>query len=345
MDPDSTKIAIMGENVPARNEIESIDKLLFFPENPRVYSVIREMEDFNTLTDEEKQRRIYERLLEESSVKNLLSEVKRDGGLHEPIIVRYDNMQVIEGNSRLAVYRKLNCIDRDSERWSHIRCLVVTSLTDDQQTRLLGQSHLHGKTDWTPYAKALFCYRWVVEERRTIKDLANLSGLSVRAIGSDLKKIRLMRENADQTASNFSYYHVLVSNRRISARIAEDDGLRRKLLSEIKSVGESKGVPGFTAQNMRDQLPNVLNKPKVLRKYMNGTLSLEEAHEIAKPSNVEQVLRGVRDKLDAVEIGKLENLEPHELRSLEQVARQIGQKHKRVSGMIAAQLTGEGCGR
>lgn len=344
MEPDSTKIAIMGENVPARNEIVAIDRLRFFPENPRVYSVIREMEDFDGLTSEEKQKRIYERLLEEPSVRSLMPEIKRDGGLHEPVIVRFDNMQVIEGNSRLAVYRKLNYTDRESETWSHIRCLVVKSLTDDQQTRLLGQSHLLGKTDWTPYAKALFCYRWVIEESREIKVLAKLSGLSVRAIKSDIKKIQLMRENDDKTASNFSYYHVLVSNRKISAKITEDV-LRRKLLSEVKLVGESKGTPGFTSQNMRDQLPNVLDKPKVLRKYMNGALSLEEAYEIAKPSNVEQVLRTVRDKLDAVEVGDVEFLELGELRSLEQVVRQIGQKYKRVSSMIAAQLTEEGLGR
>ena len=119
-----------------------------------MYAAIREMSDFPDLTSEEKQVRIYERLLQEPSVKNLIPEIKRDGGLQDPIIVRHDTRQVIEGNSRLAVYWKLKGADTNEERWTHIRCLIVSSLTDDQQTRLLGQAHLHGRTEWSPLRKS-----------------------------------------------------------------------------------------------------------------------------------------------------------------------------------------------
>ena len=113
---DKTTIAIMGEDVPARYEQVSIDQLHFLPDNPRVYAAIREMEDFADLTPDEKQIRIYERLLQEPSVKNLIPEIKRDGGLQDPIIVRHDTRQVIEGNSRLAAYRKLRD-DTNDDRW------------------------------------------------------------------------------------------------------------------------------------------------------------------------------------------------------------------------------------
>ena len=165
MNPDETTIAIMGQNVSARHELMDIDQLHFLPDNPRVYASIREMPDFIDLTPEEKQARIYRYLIQEPSVKNLIPEIRRDGGLQEPIIVRHDTRQVIEGNSRLAAYRKLK-EEADNEKWTHIRCLVVSTLTDDQQTRLLGQIHLHGRTEWSPYAKALFCFRWVEEEKK-----------------------------------------------------------------------------------------------------------------------------------------------------------------------------------
>ena len=164
MKPDETTIAIMGENVPARHEQREIDQLLFLPDNPRVYAAIREMSDFTDLTTEEKQVRIYKRLLQEPSVKNLIPEIKRDGGLQEPIIVRHDTLQVIEGNSRLAAYKKLRD-DTDEEKWRHIRCLVVSSLTDDQQTRLLSQYHLKGRTEWAPHDKALLCFHRVIEKK------------------------------------------------------------------------------------------------------------------------------------------------------------------------------------
>ena len=77
MKPDETTIAIMGEQIRARHEQIAIDQLRFLPDNPRVYVAIREMSDFDELTSEEKQLRIYERLLQEPSVKNLVPEIKR----------------------------------------------------------------------------------------------------------------------------------------------------------------------------------------------------------------------------------------------------------------------------
>ena len=139
--------------------------------------------------------------------------------------------------------------DSDDDRWTHIRCLVVTTLTDDQQTRLLGQAHLHGKTEWSPYAKALFCFRWVVEERRDISTLAGLSGFSPAEIKKNVKIIELMQENDDNALSNFSYYNVLVRSRTISSasrKIANH--CETRLLSQIKTEA-------FTAQEMRERLP------------------------------------------------------------------------------------------
>ena len=173
MKSDETTIAIMGKHVPARHERIAIDKLLFLPDNPRVYAAMREMPDSAELTPEEEQVRIYERLLREPSVKKLEPEIKRDGGLQDPITVRIDTHKVIEGNSRLAVYRKLWDETAD-DQWAHIRCLTVTKLTDDQQTRLLGQAHLRGRTEWSRYAQALFCFSWVEEDKKDIATLARL---------------------------------------------------------------------------------------------------------------------------------------------------------------------------
>ena len=64
--------------------------------------------DFDNLMEEEQQDIIFNKLLKEPSVKNLIPEIKRHGGLMDPILVRRDTMEVIEGNSRLAVYRQLD---------------------------------------------------------------------------------------------------------------------------------------------------------------------------------------------------------------------------------------------
>lgn len=331
MNTDETTIAIMGEDVSARHELLSIYTLHFLPDNPRVYAAIREMPDFSGLTPDEKQLRIYERLLQEPSVKNLIPEIERDGGLQDPIIVRWDTRQVIEGNSRLAAYRKLDDESPDDDRWAHIRCLVVSTLTDDQQTRLLGQAHLHGKTEWSPYAKALFCFRWVVEQERDLSTLAGLSGFRPLEITKNVKIIELMQGNDDNTLSNFSYYNVLVRNRAISSAIEDNRTLQDTLLSQIKTEN-------FTAQEMRERLPMIIAKPRILRKFEKGDVTLEDAYDRAKISGTEQRLKKVRDGLDDIELDDFASLERHEVKAVQQVVRQIGQRLKRVSNMVEAEL-------
>lgn len=331
MNPDETTIAIMGQDIPARYEQIPVKQLHFLPDNPRVYAAIREMADFHDLTPDEKQLRIYKRLLQESSVKNLIPEILRDSGLQDPIIVRWDTQEVIEGNSRLAAYRKLN-EDPNDDRWTHIRCLVVKTLTDDQQTRLLGQSHLHGKTEWSPYAKALFCFRWVVEEQQDVAILADLSGFTSAEIKKNVKIIELMQKNDDNTLSNFSYYNVLVRTRAISNAIENSKPLRDTLLSQIKSED-------FTAQEMRERLPTIIAKPKILRKYQKGEVSLEDAYDRAKISGAEQQLKKIRDGLDDIERDDITPLEHHEVRAVQQVVRQIRQRLKRVSDMVDDKLS------
>ena len=331
MNTDETTIAIMRQNVSARHMVMVIDQLHFLPDNPRVYASIREMPDFTDLTPEEKQVRIYKHLLQEPSVKNLIPEIRRDGGLQDPIIVRHDTRQVIEGNSRLAVYRKL-LEETGDERWTKIRCLVVSSLTDDQQTRLLGQTHLHGRTEWSPYAKALFCFRWVDEDGKDANTLSKLSGLSVAEINKNVKIIQLMKGNNDDKMSRFSYYNVLVRNRAISSAIEQSPALRNTLLSQIKG-GD------FKAREMRDHLPIVINKPKILRKFEKGDISLDEAFDRAKISDIEQRLKKVRGGLNDIERTDINVLEHNELKAVQQVVRQIRRDLRRVSDMIETKIT------
>lgn len=331
MTRDETTIAIMREEVSAVHERRNIHDLHFLRDNPRVYAAIREMHDFSELTPEEQQVRIYERLLQEPSVKNLIPQIKQDGGLQDPIIVREDTRQVIEGNSRLAVYRKLSLEDPGDERWTHIRCLVVKTLTDEQQTRLLGQAHLHGKTEWSPYAKALFCWRWVVEKQKAPQALAQVSGITAAEIKKNVNIIQLMQQNEDGNLSNYSYYDVLVRTRKISSEIESNEPLRDTLLSQIKTKK-------FTAQEMRQRLPTIINKPKILRKYENGDIPLEDAYDRAKISGVEQRLKRIRERLDDIERDDIKALERSELKAIEQVVRRINRSLKRVSKIVENKL-------
>lgn len=337
MEEEANSIAIMGESVKADPQRRHIDELRFLPDNPRVYAAIREMSDFSDLTQEEQQVRIYERMLQEQSVKNLIPEIKRDKGLQEPIIVRWDTRQVIEGNSRLAAYRKLKGDSEspeEEEQWAEISCLVVGTLTDEQQTRLLGQAHLHGKTEWSPYAKALYCFRWVEELGKGASDLAKVSGITRAEIGKGVKVIQLMQKNRDDTLSNFSYYDVLVRSKTIASEIEGNHQLRDTVLSAIKDKDRK-----FTAQEMRQRLPVIINKPRILRKFAQRKLAMEEAFDRAKVSGLQKKLKRIRGRLDDIELADVTGLERNELKSAEQTIRHIRQKFNRVSDMVQKELT------
>lgn len=330
MNDDEPRISIMEQSVPARHDRLSITRLQFLPDNPRVYAAIREMSDFADLTSDEQQLRIYHRLLEQPSVKKLIPEIQRDNGLQEPIIVRYDTMEVVEGNSRLAAYRKLS-EGTAGDDWALIPCLIVHTLTPDQQTRLLGQTHLNGKTEWSAYAKALFCYRFVVEQERDIATLGRLSGFTTAEINKNVRVIELMQENNDKTLSNFSYYNVLVRTSTIWSAIEDRQSLRERVLPQIKAQD-------FTAQELRTRLPTILAKPKILRKYEKGEATLEDAYDRAKISGAQRKLKKVRDGLDDIEQVDLAPLQRSDLKAIQQVIRQIRQKLKRVSEMVDARL-------
>ena len=322
-------ISIMEEEIPAWRELVDIDRLEFFPDNPRVYAAISEMGDFDALTKAEQQDRIYKQMLKEQSVKNLRPQIRRDGGLQEAIIVRSDTMQVIEGNSRLAAYRSLRS-DSESDQWTHIKCLLVMGLTPDQQMRLLGQAHLHGRTKWTKYAKAIFCFRGMEERDGNVAAVSKLSGFSPATIRKNVKVIQLMRENVDDKQSRFSHYEVVVGTRAISTEVDRNPALKRVLLAQIKS-------DAFTALELRKRLPAVIKKPRILRKYEKGGVTLEDAYDRAKISGTEQRLKKIQDGLDDIDRGEIEALERQDIGGVRQAIRKIRQRLKRVSDMVEEQ--------
>lgn len=142
----------------------------------------------------------------------------------------------------------------------------------------------------------------------------------------------MMKENGDEKQSHFSYYEVLVRNRVIAkARRQADSGLKQRLLAEIK---EEK----FTAQEMRDRLPTIINKPRILRRYEQGRITLEDAFERAKISGTEQRLKKVRDGLSDIERNDIDQLEHNELRAAQQAVKKIDRELKRVADMIEVKI-------
>ena len=322
------EMKLLGETIQLSDDYLEVGKLKFLKDNPRVYACTHGEPNFNDLTEEQQQDIIFKKLLQEPSVRNLKPEIRRHGGLMEPVLVRLDTMEVIEGNSRLAVYRELKKAEPGGE-WESIPCDIVSSLTDKQQAAFLNQIHVKGKTQWSAYEKANFAY---VRKKQgwAFGEIATLFGETEMTIRTRVKEIKLMKDNDDNERSHFSYYGVLVRKQEISEAMNGRDNLRAFLLRKIKAVGSDDEDNDFTAQELRKKLPEVLKKPKVLDKYVKDEIGLDEAYQRARISRVEEKIRQAKDLLDDVTKPEVFELEKPRFNGFKQSVRKLSRAVKRI---------------
>ncbi len=330
MSEEST-ILILGEKIRVSHAQLTTDSLQYFVENPRVYSSIHgeNMPEDN----DELQDFIYSKMLEQSSVKNLVPDIEKHGGLLEPILVKYRTKEVIEGNSRLAAFRYLDEKTKD-EKWTEIACKYVTDLTEEQQDAYLSQIHVKGKTPWLAFEKANFAY---IRSKRgvLIETIAYRSTETVSEIKKRIETVQLMEENDDKERSHFSYYNELVRNRRINKSNNYDDNVKRHLLSRIKNmtVGDSNNA-SFTALDLRTKMPVILNKKKQLKKFMAEESTLEEAYQNSRPSNPLRKVRIATDKIRDIEKSEINRLEVSDVNALLSNVKRLAREVKRVQSMV-----------
>ena len=110
-------IVIREQIVPIEQKRIEVNKLTFFTENPRIYSAVGA--DIGEPTQEE----IQEKLSKLDHVKELIHDIKLNGDLIDPIIVRKGRYDVLEGNSRLAAYREL--YKQDPLKWGEMRSTLL----------------------------------------------------------------------------------------------------------------------------------------------------------------------------------------------------------------------------
>ena len=328
------EMTILGYGIPLASDYVHIDTLNFLKDNPRVYACMHGEPDFDGLMVEQQQELIFKKLLEEPSVKNLIPEVKRHCGLMEPILIRKDTMEVIEGNSRLAVYRRLHQQEEEGE-WDFIPCDIVSSLTEEQQAAFLNQIHVKGKTKWSAYEKANFAYVRR-DQRWNVYKIAELFGESGATIRTRVRVIEMMKRNEDNERSHFSYYDVLVRNPSISQAMERSDGLRDVLLKKIKNLGNDEEESEFTAQELRKKLPVILKKPKALTKYIKGQIDLDGGYQVAKVSQVEEKVKRAWSLLDDISRQEVSNLDHSQHGALKQAVRRLSRQVKRISDMLEA---------
>lgn len=260
---------IRGVEVPTTTNDLRVSSLKFYVDNPRIYSFVRSEGHVPT------QGEILERLLTLEHVRELVQDIKANGGLIDPLIVRGGVLEVLEGNSRLAAYRFL--AQQAPLKWGRVRCTVLPEdIPQHLIFALLGQYHVKGKKDWAPYEKAGFVYRRFKAHKVDIGDVAAEIGLTKDEAKHLVAVYEFMIEHGDADRERWSYYDEFLKSRKIKKAREEIAGFDDFIVNQIKAGAFGK------AMELRDKLPVICTgNAKILRRYMAGTIDLADAHEAA----------------------------------------------------------------
>lgn len=246
-------------------------ELLFYEDNPRVYSALRENgKEKPTQQDIETKMRSMEH------VKELRYQIEQNGGLIEALIVvkRNDDYVVLEGNSRLAAYRIL--ADKDPIKWNLVRCSVLPeSITESEIFTLLGTLHLVKKKDWTKYEQAAYVYRQKEATGLENKELAKKVGLSPSTVKKYVEVYQFMLESEDDVQPHWNFYEQYVTNSGIKKYRSTYPEMDEKIVKQIKT-GKIK-----RAEDIRDKLGKIAKSndktsAKIMKDIINGSNTIDQ---------------------------------------------------------------------
>lgn len=281
-------------------EILQVD-LKFYPENPRIYSVL------NVANGIPGQDEIEEQLMNMEHVKQLRLSIEANGGLIDPLIVRAKDNVVLEGNSRLAAYRLL--AKKDPAKWGRVKCTILPAdIPESSIFTLLGQYHIIGRKDWSPFEQAGYLYRRVnvYGSGLSVDIMAKELGLEKATAQNYYRVYSFMVEKDDLKAGHWSYYDEYLKNRGIKKYRETYANLDETIVTQIKNEEISQAID---IRNKLGVIAKVSGKTanKIMSGICEGKINIYEGfdriQETGKTSNAYQVLYKFRSKISENDFG------------------------------------------
>lgn len=260
-------LTLRGKEIAVKVGLASHNDLIFFPENPRIYTIV------GVAAEEPTQNEIFDALKEMEHVKQLVQSIKNNGGLHEPIIVR-GNL-VLEGNSRLAAYRILS--EKDPVKWGRIKCkLLPYDINDDLVFALLGEYHIIGKKDWAPYEQAGYLYRRHKVIGIPAQNIAKELSMTTNTVNKLINTYEFMKAANDTDLNRWSYYEEYLKIKNVKQLREEYEQLDCVFTSKVKNGDIPK------AADVRDKLKVILaSKQKTIQKFLSGERDFKQSYDAA----------------------------------------------------------------
>ena len=273
-------LTLNGQEISVQSGYLPIQDLRFYPENPRIYSLVQRP------GSEPSQDEILSRLKQLEHVKQLIQSIRANGGLTDPMLVRDGDRVVIEGNSRLAAYHEL--ARHDAIRWGKAKVrLLPSGISEKLVFALLGEYHIIGRKDWAPYEQAGYLYRRNVTHGVSARSMASEMGLSERTVNHLINTYKLMVKNDETSVTRWSFYDEYLKPSIVRKARRENAELDDMVVGKIKR-GE---IP--TARDVRDKLVKLLDVAKVgpepTKILLSGDKTFDRAFESAQARGVDNM--------------------------------------------------------
>lgn len=309
-------LSVQGRQIPYEIKSLNILELRYYAENPRINYII------STHDGEVTQDIIEQKLLALDTTKDLVRDIEENQGLIEEVLVIGD--EVVEGNTRLAVYRRLAKKHPSDPRWRTIPAKVLSSEIRPQELFfILGTLHIKGKNEWSAYEKAAYIHRMIRELDYSAHDIAKQLGHQANTIEAMLKSYETMRDiylprmtkdsddfETQDALRKYSYFEAFYRQKDLAYRARETPLFAEEFCEWVAADVFPK------ADSVRSELPKILSNKRASKTFYTlvdtePEAAFEEAelvlHE-SKPEQMDPFYIGVKQFRDLLQNASVEEI-------------------------------------
>lgn len=298
-------IPLDGKDISVSIAQHDIYSLMLDELNPRI-SFFRDNQVTDTLSDQQIIFALTNKKPE--AFRKLKDSIHNNKGIMYPIWIEPlegNKYRVIEGNTRVVVYRMLLQEEPHELRWKAILCNVLSEgINEGQKNFIRLQSHLRGTTEWDAYEKAKYLYKLWQDDGWSKPKLEKQTKMTEKQITDNIEAYKLMEEqylpkhgDDPNEVSKYSYFVEYVKDKKLQKSMAKHS----KTVSDFCDwVADKKKLP--TGQDVR-KLSNIVGNEETLKAFVeNGFESAMQLLAFQKPylvnslyKDIEAVLAGLRD--------------------------------------------------
>jgi hypothetical protein len=311
------KIPIDGKSISLKHKHLDINLLDLDQENPRIGLYRDNQPSGKSLSDAEVKFAITAK--SPDSYAKLKDAIHYNKGIIQPIWlepIEDGRFRVIEGNTRLLIYRELAKQEPLEKQWQTIYSVELPKgIKEEDKNFVRLWAHLRGTNDWDAYEKAKYLYRLSAEDYWPLTKIERQTKLKKRVIEQNIEAFKLMQElylpsrmDDPSEVSKFSYFVEYIKDKKLKAI------MHSRSLGDTDFcnwVGDKTKLPtGQNVRQLRDILADDASSQLFIDKGFESAFSLLsfKKPDLVDPlyKNIEKVIEDLKN-LSASEMTDIAN--------------------------------------